>query len=297
MTYDIGWDLYRSFLGVLREGSLSGAARRLGVAQPTIGRHIAALEEALGVALFTRSQSGLLPTDAASRLVHYAESMEAAAAALERVASSQGPGMRGTVRVTASDVIGVEVLPAIIAGLREQHPDLRVELALTNKIQDLLRREADIAVRMTRPRQVSLVARRVGTIELGLHATRRYLERQGTPRQTGDLARHALIGFDEGTAFVREAAKSFPDFQRDAFAISTDSDLAQLALIRAGAGIGICQVGLAKRDAALVRLFPDQFSLKMEIWVSMHEDLRNSPCCRITFDALAEGLRFHTDPP
>jgi DNA-binding transcriptional LysR family regulator len=162
MTSDVGWEMYRSFLAVLNEGSLSGAARGLGVAQPTVGRHIASLEKSLNLALFTRSQTGLLPTEAALALRSYAQSMHSTAAALERAAASQGSGVRGTVRITASDVIGVEVLPPIIASLRDEHPELVVELVLTDRMQDLLRREADIAVRMARPQQELLVARRVG---------------------------------------------------------------------------------------------------------------------------------------
>jgi DNA-binding transcriptional LysR family regulator len=202
MASDIGWELYRSFLGVLNHGSLSGAARALGVTQPTVGRHVAALEKSLGLALFTRSQTGLLPTEAGHSLRSYAESMESTAAALERAAASQGTGVSGTVRVTASDVIGVEVLPPVIADLREQHPELAVELVLTDRVQDLLRREADIAVRMLRPRQELLVARRIGQIELGLYAHQRYVARHGTPGTIAHLAKHALIGFDQTTAFV-----------------------------------------------------------------------------------------------
>jgi DNA-binding transcriptional LysR family regulator len=291
MTSDIGWELYRSFLSVLDEGSLSGAARALGVAQPTVGRHVASLEKSLGVALFTRSQTGLMPTEAALSLRTYAQSMRSTAAALERAAASQGAGVRGTVRVTASDVIGVEVLPPIIAGLREEHPELVVELVLTDRIQDLLRREADIAVRMTRPRQELLVARRVGQIELGIHAHRRYLSRHGTPSNIAQLADHALIGFDQTTSFIRSAGKALDGWRREAFALRTDNNLGQLALIRAGAGIGICQAGLARRDESLVRLFPRQFSLHMETWITMHEDLRHSPRCRATFDALVQGLQ------
>ncbi len=199
--------------------------------------------------------------------------------------------MRGTVRITASDVIGVEVLPPIIAGLRDEHPELVVELVLTDRIQDLLRREADIAVRMTRPRQELLVARRIGQIELGMFAHQRYLSRRGTPNSMADVAHHALIGFDQPTLFVRGAGKSLSGWRREAFAMRTDNNLAQLALIRAGAGIGVCQSAIARRDDALVRLFPLQFSLPLETWVTMHEDLRNSPRCRIAFDALVNGLR------
>ena len=291
MVSDIGWEMYRSLLAVLDEGSLSGAARTLGVAQPTVGRHIASLEKSLKLALFTRSQTGLMPTEAALALRTYAESMSNTAAALERAAASQGSGVRGTVRITASDVIGVEVLPPIIAGLRDEHPELVVELVLTDRIQDLLRREADIAVRMTRPRQELLVARRIGQIELGMFAHQRYLSRRGTPNSMADVAHHALIGFDQPTLFVRGAGKSLSGWRREAFAMRTDNNLAQLALIRAGAGIGVCQAAIARRDDALVRLFPRQFSLPLDTWITMHEDLRNSPRCRIAFDALVNGLR------
>ena len=149
-TTEIGWELYRSYLGVLEEGSLSGAARAMGIAQPTVGRHVDALEKALGVTLFTRSQMGLLPTEAALALKPFAKTMHSAAAALKRVAESQGSGIQGTVRVTASEVIGQEVLPPILAQLQDTHPDLTVELVLTSRVQDLLQREADIADRMYR---------------------------------------------------------------------------------------------------------------------------------------------------
>jgi DNA-binding transcriptional LysR family regulator len=309
MTSNIGWELYRSFLGVLREGSLSGAARALGITQPTAGRHVAALEAALGVVLFTRSQVGLLPTEVALALQTHAEAMESTAASLERAASSHGTGVRGVVRVSASEVIGVEVLPSIVARLREAHPALKVELVLTNRVQDLLRREADIAVRMVRPKQEQLVARRIGHIELGFHAHRDYLARHGTPRKLEELAGHAVIGYDQPSAFVRDAVKAanaastgsagkaLPGYTRDAFSLRTDSDLAQLALIRAGAGIGICQVGLARRSDALVRLLPRAFSMKLDTWVTMHEDLRHSPRCRAAFDALAGGLQQYVGAP
>jgi len=293
MAADVSWELYRSFLEVLKEGSLSGAARALDMAQPTLGRHIASLEKSLGLALFTRSQTGLMPTEAAQSLRGFAESMQSTAASLERAAASQGAGVRGTIRVTASDVIGVEVLPPIVAALRDQYPELTVELVLTNRVQDLLRREADIAVRMVRPRQESLVARRIGQIKLGLHAHRRYLARHGTPGSIADLATHSLIGFDQPTAFIRNAGKALAGWRREAFGMRTDSDLAQLALIRSGAGIGVCQAAIARRDDALVRILPKQFSLPLETWITMHEDLRDSPRCRVTFDALVEGLQRH----
>ena len=293
MDTNIGWELYRSYLSVLQEGSLSAAARALGVAQPTLGRHIATLEKSLGLTLFTRSHLGLLPTEAALALKGFAEEMNSTAAAMKRAAESQGAGIKGTVRITASEVMGVEVLPPIVAQLQNEHPALKIELVLTNRVQDLLRREADIAVRMTPPKQDLLIARRVGMVEVGFHAHQTYLNEHGTPNSLQDLAQHVLIGFDEETPFVRTARKALPVWRRDAFTLRTDNDLAQLALIRSGAGIGICQVVLAKRDPRLVRVLPNHFAFSMETWLTMHEDLRHSPRCKIAFDALLAGLQRH----
>jgi DNA-binding transcriptional LysR family regulator len=163
-----GWELYRSFLAVVREGSLSGAARRLAMTQPTLGRHVAQLEAALGIALFTRSPGGLAPTDAALALLPHAEAMEASAAAVVRAVSGAAGDQGGTVRITASEIVGAEVLPPILAAFREHHPGIALELALTNRTEDLLRRDADLAVRMAQPKQDALLARRIGRVPLGL---------------------------------------------------------------------------------------------------------------------------------
>lgn len=275
---------------MLTEGSLSGAARALDMTQPTAGRHIAALEAALGQTLFTRSQTGLLPTDAALALRPHAHAMQHTALAFERAAASHGGGVRGVVRLSASEVVGVEVLPPILTGLRRAHPELTIELVPTNRIQDLLHREVDIAVRMAAPQQEALIARRIGVIDVGLHARDDYLARHGTPSSLAELARHTVIGFDKLTPFLREATRSVPAWSRDAFGFRADSDLAQLAMIRAGYGIGGCQVPLARRDTRLVRVLPSAFRFRLTTWVTMHEDLRTSARCKVTFDALVAGL-------
>lgn len=293
MDEKIGWDHYRTLLSVLTEGSLSGAARAMGMTQPTIGRHISALETVFGQTLFTRTQTGLLPTDAALALQGHAQAMHNMAAALEREASSQGPGVRGTVRISASEVIGVEVLPPILARLRNQHPLLKIELVPTNRVQDLLQREADIAIRMTSPQQQALIARHIGQIELGMFAHADYVAQHGTPSTLASLKHHALIGYDSETPFLRAAKTRHPFWERDAFVFSSDSDVAQLAMIRAGCGIGICQVALAQRDGNLIRILRHAFSFPLETWVTMHGDLRGSRRCKAVFDALADGLRSY----
>jgi DNA-binding transcriptional LysR family regulator len=294
MASTIPWELLRTLLGVLREGSLSGAARTLDLTQPTVGRHVATLEVRLGRPLFTRSPTGLRPTDVALSLRGYAEQMEVAAAALQRAAGGGADGeVGGTVRVTASETIGVEVLAPILAGVRASHPGLVIELVTSNQLQDLLRREADIAVRMTPPEQGQLIVRHVGAVELGLHARPDYLDRHGRPTSWAELRRHTLIGFDTETPFIRSAAKRLGGLGREHFGLRSDSDLALLALIRAGAGIGICQTALARREPRLERVMADQFAWPLETWIAMHEDLRQSTPCRAVFDALVGGLQAH----
>ncbi|MEB1529471.1 LysR substrate-binding domain-containing protein [Xanthomonas sp. WHRI 7945] len=293
MDSAIGWELYRTFLAVLEEGSLSAAARALALTQPTVGRHVAALEKALAVPLFVRSQTGLLPTDAALALRGHAQSMASIAASLQRAAGRHGEAVQGTVRIAASEVIGAEVLPPVLAGLRRAHPQLRLELVLSNRVQDLLHREADVAVRMTRPQQDLLVARRIGEVTLGLYAHRDYLARHGTPQGLDDLVQHALVGFDAETPFLRAARAALPLWRREAFALRADSDLAQLALIRAGCGIGFFHMPLARRTPSLVPVLPQQVRLGLETWITMHQDLRGSAACSAVFAALADAMTAH----
>jgi DNA-binding transcriptional LysR family regulator len=290
MMSDPSWDYYRTFLSVMTEGSLSGAARELGLTQPTVGRHIDALEQAIGLQLFIRSPQGLVPTEAADELRPHAEQLAATAAGFLRAASGQGHAVRGTVRISASEIIGIEVLPPILTELHERHTDLVIELSLSDAVEDLLRQEADIAVRMVAPAQDALLTRRIGGIPLGLYAHRRYLDRCGAPERLEDIAHHSMIGFDRESAFVRGMRKRVPLLNIMQPAFRADSNLAQLAAIRAGFGIGVCQVGLAQRDPDLVRLFEKEFELPLDTYVVMHENLRTTPRCRATFDALVEGL-------
>ncbi|MDH7798258.1 MULTISPECIES: LysR family transcriptional regulator [unclassified Beijerinckia] len=296
MNADPSWDLYRSFLAVLEEGSLSGAARLLGLTQPTIARHIDTLEAATGCGLFLRSQRGLIATDAALELKPYAQTLAATATALMRTASGHGQTVRGTVRITASEVVGAEHLPPILARLRELHPQLVIELVLSNAVGDLLRGDADIAVRMVEPVQDALVAKRLASIGLGLYAHRSYLARRGVPTSMADLAQHDCIGFDRETPALRAFLQSVPTLNRSSFALRADSDLAQLAAIRCGFGIGGCQIPLAARNPDLVRVLANDFALEMGVWIVMHEDLSTSPRCRAVFDALVEGMSRSIKP-
>ncbi len=289
------WDLFRSFLAVLDAGSLSGAARALGTAQPTVGRHIETLEKSLGGdPLFTRSPSGLHPTAAALALAPHARAMAIAAASLVRAASGDGETLRGVVRLTASDIVGVEVLPPMLTAFRERHGEVAVELALSNRLEDLLRGEADIAVRMASPTQGALFARRIGAVRLTMFAHRSYLQRHGEPRTLEELAGHTLIGYDRLAPTADTLRQIDFEVRRDLFALRTDSELAQLAALRAGFGICPCQPAIARADPNLVAILQDEFSFDLEVWVVMHEDLKSSRRMRLLFDHLVGGAERPT---
>ncbi|QOG07382.1 LysR family transcriptional regulator [Aureimonas sp. OT7] len=289
---DPGWDLWRTFDAVMREGSLSSAARALGLTQPTAGRHIADLEASLGSgALFTRSARGLQPTETAMALAPHAAAMAAAAAALVRTASAPAGAASGVVRISASEVIGAEVLPPILAALHAAHPGLTLELVLTNAQSDLLRREADLAIRMVEPKQQALLVKSIGRISLGFYAHRDYLARSEAIERPADLNRHAIIGFDRDAESLRLLDAVWPDLP--ASALRTDNQLAQIAMVRAGCGIGVMQKPIAMRDAALAPVLPDVFGADLPVWIAMHEDLRSTRRMRIVFDAMVQGMTAH----
>jgi DNA-binding transcriptional LysR family regulator len=290
MQGEPGWELYRTFLEVVRDGSLSGAARKLSLTQPTVGRHIDALEASLGLSLFSRSPQGLKATPAALELVSYAETMAAASAALRRTASGGAKTDRGTVRVTASEMIGCEVLPPLLASFRDSHPGITLELALNNRNEDLLRRDADVAVRMVRPRQKSLVARRVGKSAIGFYAHRSYAEKYGLPKQVAELEKHCLIGFDRDALALRSLGELPRPVTRENFGFRCDSDLAQFAALKAGVGIGGCQHNIARRFPELVPVLAKAIRFELEVWVATHEDMRSTGRVRLLFDYLAAGL-------
>lgn len=285
------WDLYRSLLAVVREGSLSAAARRLGLSQPTLGRHIDALEATLGSALFTRHRNGLTPTEAALALVPHAEAMEAAAAALVREASGKSLAPEGTVRITSSEVVGSEIVPRIMTRFCESYPGIKLELATTDRINNLLIREADIAIRMTRPDQEALVARRIGQVPIGLFAHKDYLARHGRPASLDDLERHAVIGFDKDETAYRAVKALGIRMKPELFAFRTDNNAAQMAAVKAGLGIVGMQSLLAAEVPDLEQVLPDAFCFHLDMWLAMHEDLRSVHRVRLVYDHLAEHLR------
>lgn len=294
MIRDVDWSLYRSFLAVMEAGSLSAAGRRLRISQPTMGRHIRTLEAALGKSLFLRTPDGLSPTDAALALMPHARALADAAGALTRAASGARDAMEGSIRIAASEVTAAEILPPIIRDMMDRWPGLVIELAVSNSDEDVMRRAADIAVRMAPPRQDALVATRIGAFELGLYAHPAYLRGRPAVERTEDLREHRLIGFDRPFAYTDIFRVAGKRIARDDFALRSDSDMAQLAAIRAGCGIGVCHAPLS---GGLVRLLPADFAPEVEMWLLMHPDLRSLSRFDRVFAYLVDALTRHIAGP
>ncbi|MCR8723501.1 LysR family transcriptional regulator [Frigidibacter sp. ROC022] len=290
MSMGIDWALWRSFLLVADTGSLSAAARALGLTQPTVGRHIDTLEALVGQTLFLRTPQGLSLTEAAALLVPEARAMQLTAESLGRRASSAPEAGVGTLRIAASHVVGAEVLPVALAPLLAENRGLSIELALSNDSADLLRREADLAIRMVRPSQGSLVARRLGPVPIGLFAHQAYLARAGRPATSEDLTGHVLIGPDADPSalagFDVFGAALGPRHLR----LRTDSEAAQIASIRAGLGIGPMQSGVAARDPMLEPVLPGAVNWTLDAWLVLHDDLRRLPMLRLLADHLSAVL-------
>lgn len=283
------WDLLQSLHAVLEAGSFSAAAKIRRLTQPTLGRHIDQLERQLGAPLFLRSPRGLQPTDLALAFQPHLADMYAAASAAGRDAAGIASGEGGVVRLAASEIVGIEVLPGILAGFHDAHPGIDVELTLSNKLEDLTRRDADVAVRMSRPTQNSLVAKKIGDLTLGFYATADYVARKGQPTDFEALRSHTLIGFDRNFPELINQLDIGVPITRDLFALRTDNDAAQLAALKAGFGIGVCQHQVGQRNN-LIPILPGVFSFKMEVWICMHETLRGTPRIRLMFDYLARTL-------
>jgi DNA-binding transcriptional LysR family regulator len=284
------WALVRSFLAVLDAGSLMGAARKLGAQQPTLSRHVAELEAQLGAPLFERTGRGVVPTPMAHAIADAARRMDDAAQALARTVAGRRDDPGGTVRITTSEVAAVYLLPPVLAKLQAQEPSIQIELVASDRITNLLRREADIAVRMARPTQTSLVARRIAEVGIGAYAHRRYLERAGTPREPGDMLAHRLVGFDTDDTVLRGFARLGLPIGREQFALRTDHQLAYGRLIAEGAGIGFSAHYNVAYWPGVVRVLPGLRIPAMPCWLTVHREIRGSRVVRRVYDFLADAI-------
>ncbi|MEJ6709020.1 MAG: LysR family transcriptional regulator [Amylibacter sp.] len=286
-TFD--WTLLQSFLAVAETGSYSAAARASQRSQPTIGRHVEQLQSQLGATLFQRAPSGYVLTQTGTALVEHARTMQAAAAKISLITEGRAEDLRGTVRVTASEIVATYILPEIFALLLAQEPELQIELVATNSTENLSLREADIAVRMVQPEQQDLIARKIGDIKLGLFAAQSYLDRAGHPKTLDDIGHHIIVGYDKSDLMIRGMTAFGMTAKREDFAFRVDNQVAYLEAIRAGVGIGASQQRQAK-IYNLIPVLPDLVIPPLPVWLTAHSELRTSARVRRVFDFLADHL-------
>ena len=286
----LDWSLVQAFLAVAESGSLSAAGRRLRLTQPTVGRHIQSLEADLGVSLFKRQARGMTLTEEGALLLEHARAMRAAAEALSLHATGGSGELKGSVRITASVFSSHHYLPAIIAELREKHPEIDIELVASDESENLLFREADIAVRMYRPTQLDMVTRHVGDVQLALFGSKRYLARRGRPEKAEDLLDHEIVGYDRNDSMIREfRAAGFP-VEREFFPVRCDNQTAVWEMVRAGCGLGFAPFMAGQSDPELVYLDLGVPMPTLEVWLTAHEAVRRNPRVDLVWRALSERL-------
>jgi DNA-binding transcriptional LysR family regulator len=289
----MNWDNVRIFLELMRTGSLSGAANAVGLTHPTLRRHLDEMEHKLGVVLFTRSPDGLKPTPAAFRLEQSAIMMESAAETLRRRASADTVSATGIVKIVCSEIMALEVLPPVFAALRARHQGLQLAVAIDNKPTRVLRGAADISLQMARPAEEDVLAQLACRIEIGLFAHARYISQTGTPASLEDLESLSLIGWDAAPSGADLFSELGLNPGPGAFVFRTESQYAQLAAVRAGAGVGALQAPLASRDPGMVRVLPDLKTF-IEKWLVTSEDAIRDRRVQVVYDMIAEYLAAYT---
>jgi len=283
------WALLRVFLAVAECGSLSRAAQQIGSSQPTLSRQMTLLELQVGAALFERTRHGLHLTEAGEALRLPVQRMQEQAREWSLLAAGRTMSLQGTVRLTASEMVSAYLLPAALRGLRQTHPEIQIELVASNAVENLLEREADIALRMIRPTQTGLVARRLAELPLALYAHRDYIAARGKPSQT-TMERHDWIGYDRSDQMLRGFRAAGFEVTREFFAFRCDNQLVAWQAVLAGLGIGIGMRRVADAAGDLVRVLPEVKVPSLPLWLTAHRELRGTPRLRLVFDALAAAL-------
>lgn len=284
------WNQARAFLATAEEGSLSAAARLLGQRQPTLSRQVASLEKDLGVMLFERVGRRLMLTQAGMELLEHFKAMGAAADAISLGAAGQSQDVEGEVSITTTNVMATYHLPRVLRRLREVAPGISVNVTTSNEVRDLMRREADISIRHTRPDQPDLVGKKIGEMSTRLFASRDYLERNGYPESVSVLSHADFVGFGDSGQFLSTLVASGLALTERNFRAATDSGTAYLAMIESGLGIGVLMVDDAVIVPDLVPVLPEFELILVPVWLVTHRELHTSRRIRIVFDELADSL-------
>lgn len=297
MKPPLDWSYLQSFVAVAEHQSLSAAARATGSSQPTLSRHIAQLETILGARLFDRTKAGVTLTQKGSDVLAHATAMADAAGRLSFLQGDQGAAMEGTVRITASQIVATFVLPDILTALHARHPNIAIELVASDDTNNLLRREADIALRMYRPTQGDVISQLVGHFELAAYAAPSYLAASGPLEHPADILKHDVIGYDRSTLII-DGLKAFGlSVDRDFFKFRSDDQVVCWQMVRAGYGIGFNQRAIGDADDRVQRLFGAGSVGQMPLWLTAHPELRGTPRVRRVYDALKEHLSMVVSRP
>jgi DNA-binding transcriptional LysR family regulator len=283
------WALLRVFLAVAQHGSLSRAAERVGASQPTLSRQMMRLEAQVGVALFERTRRGLRLTGAGEALRLPAQRMQEQARQWSLLAAGRDSSTQGTVRLTASEMVSAYLLPEVLYALRQTQPEIQIELVASNTVENLLEREADIALRMMRPTQSGLIARKLAELPLGLYARRDYIDARGKPTRA-NMACHDWIGYDRSDQMLRGFRSVGFEVTREFFAFRCDNQIVAWHAVLAGLGIGVGTRPMAEAASNLVRVLPDVKLPSLPLWITAHRELRTTPRLKLVFDALAAAL-------
>lgn len=287
---EIDWDLIRAFLSVIETGSLTAGAALFGASQPTLSRKIEEMELRIGTALFERAGRGLRLTAAGEALVEPARQVKLAAQALSLTALTHSQELAGTVRLTASEMTATYLLPEVVAKLRLSHPEIQVEILVSNQVENLLERHADIALRHARPTQSGLIARRVSELEIGAFAHADYLARAGGTIDHDRLDSYHWIGYDNSDALLRGFRAVGIQVERDFFCIRCDNHITGWHMALAGAGICFAPTVIAARWPQMQMAMPASLVPSIPLWLTAHRELRNSRRIKLVFDLLADGL-------
>jgi DNA-binding transcriptional LysR family regulator len=285
------WNKARAFLVTAEEGSLSAAARALGMAQPTLGRQVDGLEQELGIVLFERVGRGLTLTPSGLELLDHVRDMGEAAGRVSMTALGQSQALEGTICISASETYAAVLLPPIIAKLRIMEPGIQVEIVVANHASDLRRREADIAIRNFRPTEPDLIAKKIGDAEAILYATPDYIEKIGNPTKPYDLRHADFVNMDHSGMMLKGLNTLGLGLTEANFPLLTESYLVMWELVRQGAAIGILDAHIGDTDPVVRRVLPDLEPLVFPIWLVSHRELTTSRRIRRVYDFLAEELR------
>lgn len=289
------WTHIQAFLAVADTGSLSGAARMLGLSQPTLGRQIRAAEDALGLELFHRQPRGLSLTQSGESLLGPAREMQAAAAKLSLVADGRGSSLKGVVRITASHLVSHYHFPSIIAKIRQAEPEIEIELYPSDSTKNLLFREADIAVRMFRSEQLDVITRHLGDMKIGMFASKDYIARMGMPENLDQFMQHDFVGYIGNDAIISGMRELGLPVDQSFFKTRCDDQVIHWEMARTGCGIGFTQVALGNADPNMVRVMEQIPLPTLPVWLTAPEALRTNPRIRRVFDLLVEMISELTD--